>query len=234
MMTSIVHVPSPFDSLPAVAFCASNPDGIFSYPADTTALATLYDMNGGNTTVSQATGGNRPTFERGELNGKPAISMNASQWFNAVSNSINNPNAGRTFAAVFKLNVVTGTQRLFGKLLTAMFSFVDAKYTFTTWNGASGTSSTSTANQVVASTWQYSLFAYKPTWTTDFYKNGSFIENVANAANTTSVSDYYIGTRDGTQHFVNGAFTDLYDYTHEFTAWEVQHLQSYLAVNSGI
>jgi hypothetical protein len=224
----------PTDLKPYFGFDAINPDGNFSVLADGTSLSSIYDMNQGISTVSQASGVAQITYETNELNGQPCFGFNGSQWANCASNSTNEINGAITIIAAFKLTNVTGTKRLVGKLLTSMFSFVDAKYTFTTWNGATGTSSTSTADQITADVWQFATFLYKPSWTTDFYKNGAFIENVANAANTVSASDFYFGSRDGTQHFFNGKCAFAYGYPRALEAWELNQLQFYYRVRTNI
>lgn len=192
-----------------IVYDASNPNkNSSSIPANATALPSIKDLAKSGNDMAQATGANQPTYIHTAVNGLNVFNFNSasSQFMSRAGSSINNYNGEMAGLAIVKTDTIAaGVSRVMRKSTTGWsFGRSADKYIFTT-HGRSDF--ITTGAQFVAGTWQVMGVVLKNvagTWSVDFYKNRTLVENVVGLSPSGGTGTLYFGSLDNVAEFFSG------------------------------
>lgn len=190
-----IYLPQYFGA--QVYFDSMNMDGNGGVLSDFSSVSTQSDLSGNGRTITQATGASQPQYRTEVVNttGNSVI-FDGSRYMSGSNISY----AGQfTIMFLGTLDVLSATRTIFSNGSTNGISFSAGAASFRklvfTCNGVG--SAVSSADQY--NTGQFAVMTAvlknnAGSWSVDFYKNGTFIENVAIAGGPNSSADpFYVG-----------------------------------------
>jgi hypothetical protein len=223
---ALVYLPQYFGA--QFYFDSMSMDGNGSVMSNFSSVSTQSDVSGNGHTITQGTGANRPQYRTSVIN----TSGNSVLYDGARYLSGSNISYAGEFTIMWlgTLDVTTAVRTIFSNGSTNGISFGAGGASFRqiifSCNGV-GTA-TSSANQFNAG--QYAVMTAvlsnnAGNWSVDFYKNGTFIENVAMAgAPNASADPIYVGAIDASSNRWVGAHTMLAGWARVLTTWELNQM----------
>lgn len=217
---------------------AANPAGNLIIPADGTALSSISDLGLNGNTVVQATGTNQPIFKKNIVNGQNVFRFSGNQYASIAGGSGNNYNGP---LSVFAIGMTTAA--------TTLQHFLSKTPNPSTGGYGIGCNASSQADMTVwlvqdivgsSTLWVNNTFqvlgvVYKSDNSVDFYKNRSFIQNVAGVATTASTAPFVFGakTSSGVDQW-SGDFSAVFIAFRQFATWEINAMLNYCCCRIGI
>lgn len=217
---------------------AANPNGNFIIPADGTALTSISDLGLNGNTVTQATGANQPIFKKGIVNNQNVFRFSANQYASIAGGSGNNYNGVLSVFAIGMTTTATTSQHFLSKAPNpsaggyGIGCNLSSQADFTIWNVVDVVGSTTLW---VNSTFQVLGTVYKSDNSVDFYKNRSFIQNVAGSATTSSTAPLVFGAKTATgSDQWSGDFVAVFVFFRQLASWEINAMLNYCCCRIGL
>lgn len=218
-----IYLPQHFGA--QVYFDSMSMDGQGSTLGNFAAVSTQSDLSGNAYTITQVTGANQPQYRTQVVN----TSGNSVIYDGARFMSGSNISYAGEFTIMFlgTLDVISAVRTIFSNGATNGISFSAGGASFRrlvfTCNGVG--SATSTADQYNVGQFALMTAILKNSagsWSVDFYKNGTFIENVAIAgAPNTSADPFYVGSIDASSQRWIGQNVMLATWARALSAFEL-------------
>lgn len=195
------------------------------------------DRSGLNNHATQSVPSNQPTYLVNQLNGKPVIDFNGSNFLILPSGIYSLANGSNTLFAVVKRNNTTGLQLIFG-LAKAGVTRLDLRYTATAGQIYYQSRATSTGGINLGSIADTSfgiLYGRRSGVTQAISYNGSIEFSNSNGADEPNVDSASVGAfNQGASFFLNGRIAELIAYSTSLTSEQIQQVEAYLSTKWAI
>jgi hypothetical protein len=198
--TQPLYLPQHFGA--QVYFDSMSMDGAGSTLADFTSVSTQSDLSGNSRTITQATGANQPQYRTQVINtAGNSVIYDGSRFMSGSNISY----AGElTIMWLGTLDVVTAVRTIFSNGATNGIAFGAGGASFRRLQFVVNGVGTATSSADQFNTGQFAVMTAvlknnAGSWSVDFYKNGTFIENIAVAgAPNSSGNPFYVSSIDAT------------------------------------
>lgn len=200
LATQPFYLPQHFGA--QVYFDSMSMDGAGSTLADFTSVSTQSDLSGNSRTITQATGANQPQYRTQVINtAGNSVIYDGSRFMSGSNISY----AGElTIMWLGTLDVVTAVRTIFSNGATNGIAFGAGGASFRRLQFVVNGVGTATSSADQFNTGQFAVMTAvlknnAGSWSVDFYKDGTFIENIAVAgAPNSSSNPFYVSSIDAT------------------------------------
>lgn len=239
-MTICTHtrILTPWDLQVDLFYDASNTDGR-NNATSISSISSVVNLGTKANNVSQSTGASQPTLFQNANNNQPVMRFSGSQYLSAASAAPNQYAGEITVFGIVKLSNASVVRRFISFGATGGVSAGNRaspnllKYDYTC-NAVADVFTTAD----YWSTTDYETFVgviknSAGSWSVDFYKNGTFLQNVSTSAPIASSDSFCVGSYSTTVALWNGDIQLAGFFYSALKSWQINALSLFLQIRKG-